>query len=74
MDPPRTAPPRALNRWSLEPLTFLMPVLVTLLSVFAYALVVLGPGGYAGLAIVILVFALVLASTVASLRRKRGSR
>jgi len=71
MDPARNVPQRAFNRWTLEPIAFLFPVLFAALSFFAIALTLLAPGDFVGFAVAILVFALLLASTLASLRKKR---
>ena len=67
----RHVPQRAINRWTLEPIAFLVPFLLTVLSVFALAVSTISPGGFVGFSLVILFVALIGASFFLTLRKKR---
>ena len=69
------SPPRvshsAANRWTLEPIAFLIPFLGVALAVVVLMGVVLTGEPIAGIALAVVLMLLIVVPTLVSLRRKR---
>jgi hypothetical protein len=67
----RPLPQRGFNRWTLEPVLFLIPLFLLAIVLYATLLAVFGSGDFVGLAAAVLLAALILALSVLGFRRKR---
>ena len=62
---------RTVNRWTLEPLAFLLPFISVALAIFVTAGIAVASGFPAGPALVLVLVVIIVAPTVASVLRKR---